>query len=80
MIHGVIVRETKHGKDIVYSHDNGFTRYVVQICDGGYACYINESRCFKRKTHDLMMSNCGIDYKEIEPLKWSKEYYRNCLI
>ncbi|AFN39168.1 hypothetical protein F485_gp278 [Aeromonas phage CC2] len=77
----VIVRETNHGKDLIYSHDDGFTRHVVQIYDGGYACYLNESRCFKRKTHELMMTQCGIDPKEINPLPWNSDaYYRNCVI
>lgn len=47
---------------LLYSHDKGFTRHVVEVYPNGhYLCRINESPCFRRGTHDRMARTQGLE-------------------
>lgn len=47
---------------LLYSHDDGFTRHVVEISpEGRYRCLLNESPCFRRGTHDRMARLHGLE-------------------
>lgn len=51
---------------LLYSHDDGFTRYAIDIKDGRYSCLLNESPCFRRGTHDHMARAHGINLCQLE--------------
>jgi hypothetical protein len=51
---------------LIYSHDGGFTRYVVAIMGNEYFCLINESACFKRGTHEKMVKLFGANLNDME--------------
>ncbi|MGF6440218.1 hypothetical protein [Paraburkholderia youngii] len=52
---------------LLYSHDLGFTRHVVEIFENGtYICHLNESPCFRRGTHEVMARLHGYDLTEME--------------
>jgi hypothetical protein len=45
---------------LLYSHDDGFTRHVVEVLPDGYVTRINEVPCMRRGTHDHMASAHGL--------------------
>ena len=52
---------------LLYSHDDGFTRHVVEIYPSGqYICRINEAPCFRRGTHDRMARLHGFELTRLE--------------
>jgi aspartate oxidase len=52
---------------LLYSHDDGFTRHVVEIYPSGqYICRINEVPCFRRGTHDRMARLHGFELTQLE--------------
>lgn len=52
---------------LLYSHDDGFTRHVVEIYPSGqYICRINEVPCFRRGTHDWMARLHGFELVRLE--------------
>lgn len=66
--HEIIRIENKQGgESLLYSHDDGFTRYKVIItAELKWECYINESRCFKRGTHELIAKLSGFNLNDME--------------
>lgn len=59
--------ERRGATKFLYSHDDGFTRHVVEIYpEGNYLCRINESPCFRRGTHDKMAKLNGYDLANME--------------
>lgn len=52
---------------LLYSHDDSFTRHVVEFDqDGYYLCRINEQPCFRRGTHDRMAKLHGFDLNQMD--------------
>lgn len=52
---------------LLYSHDDGFTRHVVEIYRSGqYTCRINEVPCFMRGTHVRMARLHGFTLDRLE--------------
>lgn len=51
---------------LLYSHDDGFTRYCVEILNDGYVCRLNESAVFDRGTHHKMAKLHGIDLNSMD--------------
>jgi hypothetical protein len=52
---------------LLYSHDGGFTRHVVDIFHGEYAvCRINEVESFRRGTHMRMAALHGFDLSDLK--------------
>lgn len=51
---------------LLYSHDDSFTRHVVEIGNNQYQCRINEEPCFRRGTHDRMAKLHGFDLTTME--------------
>lgn len=64
---GEVKRVDKRGATaLLYSHDDGFTRHVVEIYpNGSHLCRINESPCFRRGTHDHMARAHGFDLTDM---------------
>jgi hypothetical protein len=50
---------------LLYSTDDSFTRYVVELMDNSYRCRLNEVPCFKRGTHERMAKAHGVDLNEL---------------
>ena len=51
---------------LLYSHDGGFTRHVVEIHPEGYLARVNESPCMRRGTHDRMAAAHGLRLSDLE--------------
>lgn len=56
-----------HGKlFLLYSHDDAFTRYRVEIDGNKYACFINENQYFKHGTHEKTARLFGFELNDME--------------
>lgn len=54
---------------LLYSHDDGFTRHVVEIQGSRYIARLNEVHCFKRRTHEDMARIHGFNLNTMKPAK-----------
>lgn len=69
----IVCVEGKNGAyRLLYTHDDGFTRHVVEIEPDGYSCLINEQRCFTRGTHERMEKLSGVNLNELNKLTVAK--------
>ena len=68
------VIKIKNGESIklLYSHDNGFTRYCVEIIGNNYLTRINESHCFKTGTHEKMAKHNRFNLNEMACVTFNK--------
>lgn len=72
----VIRVEGKSGAyKLLYSHDDGFTRFVVEILPGGYVCRLNESCVFRRGTHEKMALLHGVNLNDLDCQTYREHYY-----
>lgn len=72
----VIRVEGKNGAfKLLYSHDDGYTRHVVEFLPDGYCCRLNEIACFKRGTHEKMARLHGIDLNALPCVTFREASY-----
>ena len=57
---------------LLYSHDNGFTRYSIEIIGNNYLTRMNESPCFKTGTHEKMAKHKGFNLNEMSCVTFTK--------
>lgn len=50
---------------LLYSHDNGFTRYCIEVNGNEYLTRRNEHPCFKTGTHEKMAKHKGFNLNEM---------------
>lgn len=60
---------------LLYSHDEGYTRHVVEVLPDGYVCRINEIACFKRGTHEWMARLHGISLNTLPCITFREASY-----
>lgn len=57
---------------LLYSHDNGFTRYSIEINGNEYLTRRNEHPCFKTGTHEKMARHKGFDLNGMSCVTFNK--------
>lgn len=60
---------------LLYSHDGGYTRYVVGITREGYFTLLNEVPCFTRGTHEKMAKMHGINLHDFDCITFKEASY-----
>ena len=57
---------------LLYSHDDGFTRYCVEVNGNEYLTRRNEYPCFKTGTHEKMARHNGFDLNRMSCMTFNK--------
>jgi hypothetical protein len=65
-----LVHGQRGARRLIYSHDGGFTRHVVELLPDGYITRINETPCARRGTHDRMARLFGVDLCAMDCVTW----------